>query len=89
MTNDPLEVGVFVVLPSAAPLTRSVGLEVVNNDARSSDAIARALDGPQVIVEHILALFESRGWIDTRQETTPWMDIYNVSPELERWLEDT
>ncbi len=76
-------------LPGYDSLTRSVGLEIVNNDARRSDAIARSLDSPQVIVEHILALFEDRGWIDIRQETTPWMDIYNVSPELERWLEDT
>jgi hypothetical protein len=78
-----------VFLPGYDSLIRSVGLEVVNHDAWRSDAIAQSLDTPQVIVEHILALFESQGWIDIRQETTPWMDISNVSPELERWLEET
>jgi hypothetical protein len=49
----------------------------------------RTLDSPQVIVEHILALFEAKGWLDILQETTPWLEISNVSPELEYWLEET
>lgn len=67
---------------------KSVGLEIENHYARRSDAIARSLDIPLVIVEHILALFEANGWLNIRKETTPWMDIDNVSPELERWLEE-
>ncbi len=76
-------------VPGYKSLIRSVGLEIVNHGARRSNAIAQSLDSPQVIVEHILALFEAQGWIDIRQETTPWMDISNVSPELERWLDET
>jgi hypothetical protein len=76
-------------LPGYEALLRSVGLEIVNHDAQRSSTIAQSLDTPQVIVEHILALFEARGWIGIRQETAPWMDISNVSPELERWLEET
>jgi hypothetical protein len=58
----------------------------VNHDAQSSNAIAQSLDAPQVIVEHILALFEARGWIRIYQETALWMDISNIAPELEYWL---
>jgi hypothetical protein len=76
-------------LPGYEGLKTSVGLEIVNHEARRSKAIAQSLDCPQVIVEHILALFEDRGWIDTYQETLPWIDIRHVSPELEYWLEET
>jgi hypothetical protein len=75
-------------VPGYDSLIRLVGLEIVNHDARRSNTIAWALDSSQVIVEHILALFEAKGWIDIRQELTPWMDISNVSPELQRWLEE-
>lgn len=76
-------------LPGYNSLKRSVGLEIVNHDAQRSDEIAQSIDSPQVIVEHILAQFEARGWITTRQETLPWMDISDVSPELEYWLDET
>jgi hypothetical protein len=39
-------------------------------------------------VEHILALFEARGWIRIYQETALWMDISNIAPELEYWLKE-
>ncbi len=48
-------------------LTRSVGVEIGYQGARRSDAIADSLDSPHVFVQHILALFESRGWIDIRK----------------------
>ena len=76
-------------LPGYEGLKTSVGLEIVNHEARRSKAIAQSLDCPQVIVEHILALFKDRGWIDAYQETSPWTDIRRVSPELEYWLEET
>lgn len=76
-------------LPGYDTLIRSVGLEIVNHGEQRSRAIAQSLDSSQVVVEHILALFESRGWVVVHQETLPWMDIGRVSTELRRWLEET
>jgi len=76
-------------IPGYSSLKRAIGLEIVNRDADRSDEIAQAIDSSQVIVEHVLALFEVREWLRNHQATLPWMEISNVSPELEYWLEET
>jgi hypothetical protein len=87
ITDDGFDEYAHTYIPGFESLMKAVGLEIVNHDADRSDELARSLDSPQVIVEHVLASFEDRGWLDIYQETLPWMDIANVSPELEYWLE--
>jgi hypothetical protein len=77
------------VFPEYRALKRSVGVAIEHQGARSSDAIAQSLGSPHVFVQHILALFESIGWIDIRKETSQVMSISNVSPQLRRWLEES
>jgi hypothetical protein len=75
--------------PEYGALKRSVGVEIEYQGARNSDAIAQSLDTRHVFVQHILALYESRGWIDIRKETSQVMSISEVYPQLRRWLEES
>lgn len=75
--------------PEYGSLKRSVAVEIEYQGARNSDTIAQSLGAPHVFVQRILALYESRGWIEIRKETSQVMSISDVSPQLRRWLEET
>lgn len=66
---------------------RSVGLQIVNYDQRSSKDIAESLEQPEVIVEHVLGLFHDRQFIHWVKGNIGPSQILNVSPELKRWLQ--
>jgi hypothetical protein len=71
-------------LPGYDSLIRSVGTEIEYQGARSSDTIAQSLDTLHVFVQHILALFESKEWLEIRKETSPVMSISNHEGSLGR-----
>lgn len=68
-------------------LVRSVGLQIVNYDQRTSREIAESLEQPEVIVEHVLGLFHERQFIHSKKANIGPSQILNISPELKRWLE--
>jgi hypothetical protein len=70
-------------------LVRSVGHRIVDHNERDSTEIADALNEQLATVEHILGLFEARGFIEIRYETGPSLGIRRVSPRLNRWLQES
>jgi hypothetical protein len=76
-------------IPDYDSLIRSVGLQIANHDMLDSDAIAEALDRPLTVVEHVLGLFEIKGYIRILRETGLSLTIGRASPELKRWLRET
>jgi hypothetical protein len=70
-------------------LVRSVGRRIVDHNERDSTEIADALNEQLATVEHILGLFEARGFIDIRYETGPSLGFGRVSPRLNRWLQES
>jgi hypothetical protein len=88
VTDSGFDEYAHTFIPEYGFLVKAVGLEIVNRNADRSDEIARAIDSSQVIVEHVLASFEARRWLHIHQATSPWMEISNVSPELEYWLDE-
>lgn len=69
-------------------VVESVGLQIVNLGQRRTVEIAPKLNQPLMLVNHIVDLFESRGWLRVIKETGGDfnMHIYEVSPELKRRL---
>lgn len=77
-----------IYIPEYESLVRSVGFEIVNGEERQSNAMAENLGISSVILEHILGLLESWGYIELFVETGP-LSVSDVSPKLRRWLEET
>lgn len=68
-------------------LVRSVGLQIVNFDQRTSKEIAESLEQPEVIVEHVLGIFHDRRFVHLVKANISSAQILDVSPELKRWLQ--
>ena len=75
--------------PDYQKTIRGVGLEILNKETKDSDTLAKNLNQPHRIIEHVLERFEQLGFIRnfyggmgsrTKQFLT-------VSPTLKRWLE--
>jgi len=67
---------------------QSVGLQIVNLNQNNTTEISANLNQPVMIVNHVVNLFESRGWLKVVKETGGDFNlfIYNVTPELKRRL---
>lgn len=76
-------------IPDYDFVIRSVALQIANHDLHTSDEIAEALDRPLAVVEHVIGLFEIKGYVRILRETGLSLMIGGVSPELKRWLRET
>jgi hypothetical protein len=77
---------------SGLSLLRDVGLELANHNKRDSEDIAKALEQPQAIVEHILMLFEGKGFIivpSFTRRSGGRTQVIEIRPGLKRWLAET
>lgn len=67
-------------------IVRDVGLQIVNQSAQNSTEIMAVLPQPEMIVDHILDVFENQRLISLSKTMGGGAFIYNVSPELKRML---
>ena len=78
-------------LPGYEAILRDVGLELVNHNKSDSEEIASALEQPEAVVEHILTLFDSRGFITLPNFTKTsggHTMVIETRSRLKRWLEE-
>ncbi|MES2074641.1 MAG: toll/interleukin-1 receptor domain-containing protein [Pseudomonadota bacterium] len=68
-------------------LVREVGLAILNDGIRRSDAIASALGHPQALVDHAVKLLADSGHLTLSKETGPIETVAIVSPTLRRALD--
>ncbi len=79
-------------LPGYESILRQVGFELANHNKGDSEDIANALEQPQAIVEHILMLFEDKGFIALPSFTRRRggrTQIIEIRTRLKRWLAET
>lgn len=74
-------------MPEYEVLTQRVAAQIVNHEQGDSLRIARSLETPLVVVEHILRVFEQSGQITILSETGMTLHIGTTSPRLRRWLD--
>lgn len=79
-----------VYIDDYGSVVKTVGLQVVNHNQRSSLEIAAALSQPVMIVNHVLDVFESKGFVRILKTSGGTNDfhIYEVKPELKRRLKE-
>lgn len=68
-------------------LVREVGLAILNDALRRSDAIAAALGHPQPLVDHVVKLLADSGHVILSNESGPVETVAMVSPTLCRTLD--
>jgi hypothetical protein len=68
-------------------LVREVGLAILNDGLRRSDAIAMALGQPQPLVNHAVKLLADSGHLTLSNEMSPVKTVVIVSPTLRRVLD--
>lgn len=79
-------------LPGYESILRNVGLELTNHNRRDSEEIASVLEQPQAVVEYILMLFDSKGFITLpsfMRTSGGHTLVLETRPQLKRWLEQT
>ncbi len=70
-------------------VTESVAFQIVNHNENNNSSISESLKLPQMVVDHILNVFNDKGLIKTSETLGGGMlniHIYYVSPELKRLL---
>jgi hypothetical protein len=72
-------------LPQIEDMIRKVGLAILNEDLEASSVIAQATQIAPFIVDNLLNLFVSRGWVKV-SNTLADKHIYSVSPSMKRAL---
>lgn len=77
-----------VFIPTYNESIKSVASFVVNEKDKIlySNKIAEVLTLPLALVNHIVDLFESYGFVNKKVMTGNVTILYNLSPELKRWL---
>jgi hypothetical protein len=77
-------------IPEFQALIANVGRQIVREGKLDNRAISDAISQPIRVVTHILAVLESKGWIETEEAYGggyQHIDVLQVSPDLKRWLE--
>jgi hypothetical protein len=77
-------------IPNFQRLVADVGRQILREEQTDNRALAESLNQPIRIVTHVLALLESKRWLQTGEAYGggyQHVDVLWVSPELKRWLE--
>ena len=76
-------------LPEYDSLFKSVALQIVNHERRSSEEIAQALDQPHAVVDYILNELRARGYINAQElGDGQLIIIFGPTVRLRRWLQE-
>jgi len=71
-------------VPDYDQFIRDVGLEILNQGKSNNFEIVDSLGRPIFLVDHVLRVFHSRGWIKTAGTLSGHLHIISISPELGR-----
>jgi|SRR5579872_1258542 len=69
-------------------IVRSVALRMINHGEADSGTIAKAINQPLVIVEHVFDVFESKGWLRQIKAMGGGAFAHGIHPEMKRWLRE-
>lgn len=72
-------------LPQIEEMIRKVGLAILNENLDAGSSIAEATEIAPFVVDNLLDLFASRGWVKV-SNTLADKHVYNVSPSMRRAL---
>ncbi len=76
-------------LPEYDSLFKSVALQIVNHERRSSEEIAQALDQPRAVIEYILNELRARDYIKAQElGDGQLITIFGATVRLRRWLQE-
>lgn len=75
-------------IPDYDNIYRAVALEIVNRDAKDVGTIAKAIEQPAVVVEHVLNELDSRNLLKIQRYLSEGVVIETVRPGLKRWLQE-
>ena len=67
---------------------KSVALQIVNHERRSSEEIAQALDQPHAVIEYILNELRARDYIKAQELGDGQLIIFGATVRLRRWLQE-
>jgi hypothetical protein len=75
--------------PDYQDLLKKFASNAVNEDMYDSEAFAKSLQVPKVLLDHIVEVFEDKKWIVVGHYAAGRWEIAegSVSPEMKRWLE--
>jgi hypothetical protein len=72
-------------LPQIEEMIRKVGLAILNDELEAASSIAEATQVAPFIVDNLLDLFASRGWVKVSNSLAD-KHVYSVSPSMKRAL---
>ena len=75
-------------IPNYDDIYRAVALEIVNRDANDVETIAKAIEQPAVVVEHVLNELDSRHLLKVKRYLSEGVVVDAVPPGLKRWLQE-
>ena len=89
ITGDGFEEYAKVYIKDYNQVVKSVIFQIVNQEGIDSQFISSNLNQPQMIIDHILDVLESRELIGLSKSLGIAKHIYSVSPELKRITRET
>jgi hypothetical protein len=76
-------------MPRYDEMVKSVVSELVNSGKSGDRDVANATKVPRALVEHVFDMLEAKGLLQVSKATGPNSHVFNVSPQLRRWLESS
>jgi len=75
-------------IENAYKLTREVASLIINKRIENNEQLIAETGQPKIVIEHILNLFKSNGYIEIEKAMGNYIFIFNISPELKRILSE-
>lgn len=87
ITTHGFDQYIRATVPDFDRVERAVVVALVNNKLQENHAIARVVQQPRRVVDHVLELLATRGLIKKAEMSGCVQHVYHVSPSLARWLQ--
>lgn len=88
VTDQGFKVYARSYIPDLDGIYRAVALEIANRDAKDVETIAKAIEQPAVVVEHVLNELDSRNLLKVQRYLNEGVIIDDISAGLKRWLQE-
>jgi hypothetical protein len=73
-------------IPNYDDLIMEIASQIVNGGAKNNKEIHPTVDAPSFVIDSILDVMESRGWLRLSKAIGGWSHIDQISPEMKRAL---